>query len=63
MQVGDRVGDRPRITPIVIPRTAITQEGDDESAISEDGHLVGRDELRDSRGRSTLPNCCVSATV
>jgi hypothetical protein len=63
MQVGDRVGDRPRITPIVIPRTVITQEADDESAVSEDGRLVDRDEPRVSGGRTTLPNCCVGATV
>ena len=63
MQVGDRVGDRPRITPIVIPRTAITQEGDDESVISEGGRLARRDELSDLGLRTTLKNCCVGATL
>ena len=63
MQVGGRVGDRPRITPIVIPRTAITQEGDDESALSEGRRLRRRDESRDPGVRTTLQNCCVDATI
>ena len=63
MQVGDRFGDRSRITSIVIPRTAITQEGDDETVIPEGGRLSDRDESP-PRGRpTTLKNCCVGATL
>ena len=62
MQVGDRLGGRSRIDSIVIPRTAIAQEGLDECIKSRVRPTVaGREGRPDGAGESG--KCGARATV